>query len=411
MKAKTNGHNQSSVRISNRSLVLDLLRKNDAMTVSQISKEVRLSKTTIWKIIDYFLSLNLVTLIGKAEASDEGGKKPELYRFNENCGYVITASFLGDAIHLALTDARASIFYKEIVHITNDEKLENIIIIISDFIRKWQEPGSLVKKEAKLVGIAIAASGVVDPESGMSITASRFNSWRTFSPIQKMIEEKVELQAPFYIDNYNRFHIYAEKSIGQVKDKDNIILVNLNADGVGGAIIADSKLKRGPRFLTGELGHMCLNPEDTEICHCGGRGCFEQLVSIPRFLNTARKEISEHPETGLSEKGLTLKRIFQASNEGDTLAQDLLDSILKWFSIALYNANLVFNAETIIISGDYRVAGDYFYSRLSDLVENRGFLKIAKNFDIRYSVFDEEGSLRGGACYALNDYFAKNSDY
>ncbi len=411
MIKKSDGNNQSSVRISNRFLVLDLLRNSEALTVGQIAEHVRLSKTTIWKIIDHFLRLNLVNLYGKAEASDEGGKKPELYRFNENCGYVISISFMGDSIHLALTDARANIFYKEIIYIDNNEKLENIIKIISAFIKKWQDPESLIKKNSKLIGIVVAASGVIDPEQGMSITASRFNSWRTLSPIREMIEELVEIKAPFYIDNYNRFHTYAEKSIGQVQDKENIICINLNQDGVGGGIIADNKLKRGPRFLTGELGHMCLDPEETETCHCGGKGCFEQLVSIPRMLNTAHERVKDHPESQLSGNEITLQSIFKASNRGDFFAQSLLDPVIKWFSIAIYNANLVFNAETVLISGDFRNAGNYFLEKLKENVETRGFLRMSKDFDIRYSIFDEEGCLRGGACYVINDYFEKNSDY
>ena len=411
MVKKIDGHKQSSIRINNRYLVLDLLRRSEELTVAQISDEINLSKTTIWKIIDHFLQLNLVSLQGKAEASEDGGKKPELYKFNENCGFVISVAFMGDSIHLALTDAGAHVFYKEIIHIQSNEKLENVITIIADFIKKWQNPESLIKKGTNLFGIVIAASGVVDPEKGMSISASMFNSWRILSPIREMIEEHVELSAPFFIDNYNNYHAYAEKTFGSVQDKHDIMLLNANQDGVGGGIIADDKLIRGPRFLTGEFGHMRLNPYDTETCHCGGRGCFEQQISHDRLLKKAYEGIRSHGDSLLANGQITVLRIFEAANKGDQYARELLNPIIDWFAMGLFNANVVFNVETIIISGDYRNAGPYFLDELYKRMQNLGFVKMDKQFDIRFSLFDEEGILRGGACYAIDHYFEKDCEY
>ncbi len=411
MIRKNNGHNQSSVRISNRFLVLELLRNSEELTVAQISRQVKLSKTTIWKIIDHFLQQNLILLCGKADASEEGGKKPELYRFNENCGYIISIALLGEVVHLALTDARSNVFYKEVIHIRSNEVLEALIRIMADFIRKWQDPKAPARKESHLLGIVVACSGVVDSENGMSITASLFNSWQPLSPIRNLIAEQVELKAPFYIDNYNRFHAYAEKTIGQVRDRRNIICIVINRDGIGAGIIADEKLKRGPRFLTGEIGHMRLDPSGKELCRCGGKGCFEQLTSIVKLLEQAEKECGSYPESILQDREITLQSIFDAADGGDVFARFLLDPVIGWFAIALYNTNLVFNAETILIAGDYRNAGNYFLTSLKKRVEEIGFLRMNKQFDIRYSIFDEEGALRGGASYVANDYFEARGDY
>ena len=50
--------------------------------------------------------------------------------------------------------------------------------------------------------------------------------------------------------------------------------------GVGGGIAIGGKLLRGPNGLTGEWGHMTLDPTGTE-CYCGRRGCVETYLSGP----------------------------------------------------------------------------------------------------------------------------------
>ncbi len=409
------GHNQSSTRINNRRLVLDILRNSEDITVSQIAQKIHLSKTTLWKIMDHFVQNNLAVSAGKAEASDELGKKPELYRFNESYGYTISITIYGSSILLALTDARANVFYKEVVFIHENESLSRIIELVANFIRKWQEPDAPnIKEEAKLLGIVIASSGVVDSERGRSITASRFHSWQTEAPIKDLLKEHVEFKAPFYIDNYNRFFAFAEKTLGCARDKKNIVNVVAGYDGLGAGIIAENRIKRGPRYLTGEIGHMCLNPDDEETCHCGGKGCFEQLVSCERLIGRAEAYREEHADSMIyadNPEKITLQKIFDASNAGDAWACLLMDEVISWFAIGLYNINLVFNSEIIIISGDYRNAGPYFLRQLSEKIEQVSLLRMNKNFDIRYSSFDEEGPLRGGASYVLHEYFTKRREY
>jgi len=380
-----------------------------------MAEKVHLSKTTLWKIMDHFVQAGLVLNIGKDTATEELGKKPELYRFNESFGYVITITIYADSVLLALTDARATVFYKEVVYIRENEALDLIVDLVARFIARWQEPGAPnFPSSARLLGIVVACSGVVDSEHGKSMTSSRFHSWPTDAPIVDLIREKVEFKAPFFIDNFCRYFAFAEKTLGCAKDKANIIDVVALTQGVGAGIIAEGRMKRGPRFLSGEIGHMLLDPSDTEICHCGGRGCFEPLVSVQRLIAKAADGRAEHASSAIyadGEETPTLQAIFDAANAGDDWARELMDVVIRWFAVALGNANLVFNAEIVIISGVYTDAGPYFLDKLREEIESTSLLRLKRGFDIRYSTFDEEGALRGGASYVLHDYFDRKFEY
>jgi len=413
--SKRNGHNPASIRIDNQKLVLEIIRNSKNITVTQIAEKIQLSKTTLWKIIDRFLEQNLILNIGKANCPDDRGKKPELYCFNESYGYVISIALYGYLIILALTDAKANIFYMEKVSLHENEPLDKVIRIISTFIAKWQEPENLLDhwKKSKLLGIVIAATGVIDYRTGVCFTASRFNNWPPETRIKDLIQQEVELKAPFYIDNYNRFFAYAERTLGRGGNK-NIIVIVQSHDGLGAGIIEEGKIKRGPRFLAGEIGHICLNPFYSEPCHCGGHGCFEQLVSTELLLKKAISGRNEHPESMIysrNKSSVNLQDIFDSADKDDSWAQELLHDLITWFSIGFQNILLVFNPEVFIISGDYRNAGKYFKERLLSSMESRSIVRMKKCVSIEYSQFDEVGAILGGACYVLDDFFHNNHAY
>lgn len=390
------------------------MRSSGDITVTQIAKSIQLSKTTIWKTIDHLLQQNMIINVGKAASSEEGGKKPELYRFNADYGYVISIAVYGNFILMTLADSLANMFYKEKLFIQENESLDNVVSIVASFIEKWQNPENLPKnrKNMVLLGIVLALTGVIDSKNGLCITASRFTSWPPNTPIRDLIQEKVICKADLYLDNNNRYFAFAEKTVGGYENYQNIIDIVAGHDGLGAGIIVENKIERGPKYLSGEIGHMCLNPFDDETCHCGGKGCFEQLVSIERLLKKAKSLKGSYPDSIISKsEEITLPLIFQSANDGDQLGRMLVDEIITWFAIGINNVSLVFNPEVIIISGDYAKAGDYFLTNLRKKVDMISLTRMMKNFEIHYSTFDSEGSAIGGACFVLNDFFQNKFVY
>ena len=46
------------------------------------------------------------------------------------------------------------------------------------------------------------------------------------------------------------------------------------------SIVTRGELMRGAHAISGEIGHMNLDPVDGARCICGSRGCFEAMVSM-----------------------------------------------------------------------------------------------------------------------------------
>ena len=69
----------------------------------------------------------------------------------------------------------------------------------------------------------------------------------------------------------------------------SILMVTLGT-GVGGGLVMEDSLITGIHGAAAEIGHICVNPAETELCNCGNCGCLEQYCSatgITRLGNLA----------------------------------------------------------------------------------------------------------------------------
>ncbi|MGI6467246.1 MAG: ROK family protein [Sphaerochaetaceae bacterium] len=400
------GQNPASIRLNNIRLMVNVIRQEDNITIPELAKKVRLSKTTVWKTVDYFIQNELIVNIGKGNTSEEGGKKPDLFKFNKNFGYIITIALYGHYISCALADANANIFHEERVNIKVNESLERVVSIIVSLIDKWQNPTKYIQETKNLIGIVFALSGVVDSKKGVVFTSSRFRSWPQNAPLLEKIKEQVELKAPYYIDNYNRYSVYGEKAKGSFESFSDIFMIFASENGVGGAMISDNEIQRGHNYLIGEVGHMKINSQDTERCHCGGYGCFEQQISIERLLNRAKSLGANYPDSELNnESELNLQSIFDYSNKNDVLATKLIDEIALWFAIAFQTIALTIDPQLILIGGSYKTAGKYLIKKIKEYLKEVSLVDMEKRVTIDYSEYGDEGVLIGGACYGFDTYF------
>jgi predicted NBD/HSP70 family sugar kinase/predicted transcriptional regulator len=412
--ADKTGRNPSSIRIHNRRKVLDIIRSKESSTATEIARDLNLSKTTIWKIIDHLQNEGLVLNMGKDTTREERGKKAERYSFNRDFGYTIGIILFSDQILSALFNSRGTAFYKEKQSIQPNAPLKEIIPVITNFIGQWQKTdGETINKDSRLLGIVLASTGVTDSDNGVCFTAAKFNSWPANTPIRKLIEEKVKLEAPFYIDNYNRYSAFAEKQLGGLNEYQNIVNLVTGRDELGSGIIINGQLLRGQNYLSGEIGHMRVNPAWATSCHCGGKGCLEQMVAADRIVLKAESEKNKYPDSPVHQlnRPLSLTDIFKTADEGDLWCRELLDDTILWFSTGIQNIILLFDPEVIVISGIYNQGCDYFLKQLKESVSRVSLNRMEKKIDIRYSTLGEEAPLLGAVSYVIEDFFSRDENY
>ena len=97
-----------NIKYHNQKLILSLFRQADTLSIAEIAERIKLSKTTIAKVIGEFEAKGLILCAGKGESTEVGGKKPEIFAFNAAFAHVAAMAIRQDQIHGAITDLRGN---------------------------------------------------------------------------------------------------------------------------------------------------------------------------------------------------------------------------------------------------------------------------------------------------------------
>ena len=161
---------------------------------------------------------------------------------------------------------------------------------------------------------------------------------------------------------------------GSGKGYQNVVFVTLGT-GVGGGIIVDGKLLRGGHGAGGEIGHVKVNPEETETCGCGGRGCLEQYTSATGVVRTARRYLAESdkPSSQRSYEKVTAKAVFDEAKKGDELANEIVDDFGRMLGYGLAIISCVCDPDIFVIGGGVSAAGQIILDRVKDSFREHAF--------------------------------------
>ncbi|MFZ4615496.1 MAG: ROK family protein [Rectinemataceae bacterium] len=399
----SSGGKPRNLKRNNRKLVLELFRSQKLLSVSDVSERISLSIVTVWKIIDHYVAKGLLKPAGKGSSSGEGGKRPALFRFNESYGFAIGVHLFPDELLTVITDLSATILHQVSWSIAEDEPLEHLLDLVADSVKGLIQFPDVDPKS--LIGMAFGSHGITDSDKGLSLSSPHFPSWGKNAKIREPLAARLGIDMPIFVDNQIRFQVYAERLKGLAKDKRTIIVLEAGVGLVAGVMVND-EIKRGEHYLAGEVGHMIINPSEELKCACGGRGCFEVMVSKKRVLDRVWAEAVAHPESPLAAPGwATFQSVFDASNKGDPFAMEIVEESVRWFSIGLSNIILMYDPEIIIIQGEYAGAGEFFLSRLRSVIADVSLCAIDKHVQIAYSTLGRERGVIGAACYVIGQFF------
>ncbi len=399
-------HKQNNIRS-----VLALIRRRDAFSVAEISHAVRLSKTTVKQMIDLLAEMNLVLSAGKGESTEDGGKKPELYRFNRNFGYIISIHITPDAIVAVTTDLCADITFYKRHEVASERDLDSILVQLVEIIRGFV--AMKASSSDKFLGVVLALPGLADASRGISIYSPHYPSWGRDVPLVQLLRDKLgeSYDVPLFIDCVNRYQALAEREKGVAGGATNFIIIDALNEGLGSGIMTNGELVRGSQSLSGEIGHMTVNPVDGPLCICGNRGCFEAMVSAKRLREMIKDARAAGVSSSLFSNGMSddipLDVVCDLASKGDPFCNSLINDVARWFIVGLGNVIMVNDPELIIIQGQYVKAGTCFLEKLQDGIRHIGLPDVEKKVRIEYSTLGEERGVFGGAFFIIDDFFSR----
>lgn len=399
----------SALKYRNRELVLACFRDHQAHTVADIVARTGISKLTVMRAIQFFCSKNILISTGKGESTEQGGKKPEYFRFGST-KYLMTIMLWPESLGLTLFDMDLHEIRRSSFAWIIPASPETAFAFVREQAMALLSQAGLCCED--LYGVSLSTSGIVDYDTLVLKFSVHSPEWGTDIPVGDYLRDIFGSTPYFYVEN-------AGKSISRtiLDEQDNPqkrILVLFTSWGLSGALIQDGKILSGRDSLIGEIGHMILDPSDPEQCSCGSYGCLERLVSIARL----RKRIAtdpppaESPLSKLAPEAVGLNHLFFASRQKDPYARSYVTYLADCFSILLRNISLVFNPETVVIVGDYSIADDYFDQRMRQQFHQFHYLASSTPMEMRYDTrLLPELDARGGAIALMNHFFSDPSIY
>lgn len=210
-----------------------------------------------------------------------------------------------------------------------------------------------------IVGVGVAAAGFIDADQSTILYAPNLN-WRN-EPLRQRLQAR--LTHKVVIENDANAAGWAEYKFGAGKGAKDMVMLTLGT-GVGGAVIADYKLRRGGFGIGGELGHVRV-VQDGRQCGCGRKGCVEQYASGTAVLKAAKKLAGSTGPAGTrlrelkQEHGeLTGLLVYQALLEKDNGALQIVNEAGTYLGQAMGTITAVLDPQVYVIGGGLSEAGD-----------------------------------------------------
>ena len=273
----------------------------------------------------------------------------------------------GTTVKLGLFSEAGAIVEKwEIVTRTENEGAAILPDIAEAINGKLEQHG--IEKE-QVLGIGV---GVPAPVTADGIVNGSANLGWKYKNAKKELEELTDLKAEF--GNDANVAALGEMWKGGGVGYRNMIMVTLGT-GVGGGIIINGKILTGENGAGGEIGHMCVNLEETDTCGCGGHGCLEQYASATGVVRLAKRRLAKNDdETILREEEITAKAVFDALKEGDAAAEAIVQEFSEYLGRALAVFACVVDPEVIVVGGGVSKAGQILIDGVAKYYREAAFI-------------------------------------
>ena len=257
----------------------------------------------------------------------------------------------GTTVKIAYFDETGKMLSKWEIPTVTDNGGAQILPDIAASIAAFRKEHQI--SDTDLLGVGIGVPGAVSK----GVVNRCVNLGWGVVPIEEELSRLTGL--PAKASNDANVAALGEYWMGGGQGCENVVFITLGT-GVGGGIIVDSKLLNGAHGAGGELGHMVLDPKETDVCGCGKRGCVEQYCSATGIVRLAKQRLGKDraPSSLRDLQELTCRDIFDAGKAGDPVALEILNTYYDYMGQFLGSMCSAIDPEAVVLGGGVSKAGN-----------------------------------------------------
>ena len=295
----------------------------------------------------------------------------------------------GTTVKIGLFSINGEVIDKWEIKTRTENQGENILPDISQAILSKLEEKRIQKSDVNGIGIGVPA-----PVKADGIVKNTVNLGWKYKEVKPEMEALCGLRTE--VGNDANVAALGEMWLGAGKGQENMIMVTLGT-GVGGGIIVEGKPLVGAHGAGGEIGHICMNYEETEHCGCGNTGCLEQYGSATGIVMLAERRLAKDDrDTVLKDEPLSAKSIFDAMKAGDALAKDVVEEFSRYLGYGLANLAAVTDPSVIVIGGGVSNAGEILLDYVKKYFQQKAFFA-NKNTEFILATLGNSAGICGAA--------------
>lgn len=282
----------------------------------------------------------------------------------------------GTTVKMGLFQEDGTVLDKwEIKSRTENEGAAVLPDIADAIVAKLTQRG--IEKE-EIVGIGV---GVPAPVTDDGVVQQTANLGWGYKEVRRELEELTGMTAK--IGNDANVAALGEMWKGGGVGNKNMVMVTLGT-GVGGGIIINGNILTGNNGAGGEIGHLCVNEEETECCGCGKKGCLEQYASATGVVRLAKAKLAGYAgETVLNADDVSAKDVFDAVKAGDKAAIEIAEEFGRYLGRALANIAALVDPSIFVVGGGVSKAGEVLFDYIKEPYMENAFFA---NKDVKFAL-------------------------
>ena len=302
----------------------------------------------------------------------------------------------GTTVKMGLFEATGTILEKWEIKTHTEEEGKAILPDVAASLKEKKAEHDLA--DSDIIGVGV---GVPAPVTEEGIVFGSANLGWKYKEVKKELEELTGLDVE--VGNDANVAALGEMWKGGGAGYKNLIMVTLGT-GVGGGIIVGGKILTGSHGAGGEIGHLRVNPHETESCGCGGKGCLEQYASATGIVRLAKRKLEQETRnTILNRNDLSAKSVFDAVKADDSVAKEIAESFGNYLGRALANLAAVIDPSIFVIGGGVSKAGEILLEYVEKPFQENAFFA-NKYVKFALATLGNDAGICGAAKLVLDDF-------
>jgi glucokinase len=271
----------------------------------------------------------------------------------------------------------------------------------ADFVRTISRIGNRLREQYLIQAVGVSLKGIIDSQQGVVLEIKEVLTDLIGQPLAAQLHNL--FMVPVVIENDARMYTLGELLYGAGRPAQNMLCLTLGT-GIGCGVAINRRILRGTSGLAGILGGHLSVEADGPLCNCGNLGCLEAFIGTTAFIEEARRQITQQPQSQLANiPTLTPDTIFQTAAAGDELALKLIQRFTHYLSVGVVSLIHAYGPDLVVIGGGIMKASTQILPDVQRYVARHTWALLGQHVKVSEAALGDTAALLGVSALACDN--------